>query len=163
MTNRFAAGIACLGLCGCWTLGADYFILTRDGVRLEEYARTPSRGGIRLRDVEINLSKVSQGFADDIWVEIEFGVKTKLSEVTPQLLKEHGFEVPAWSKVSYYRDGARFDFGGGGRLVCAGFAGGTDHRRVGSFSRGTSVAFPSSVPEVESVFGKLSVSHGIMY
>ena len=140
------------------------------GMNAGGYPYSTKEGGFRLTSIEIDLTKVGRDFLHDIWIELPNGDKGKLAELTPQYLKEHGFNESIWdNKASgcYASEESGFSFkvdadgiliktdvSTGMRHEVHGVSVGSYNPRMGSFLSGKSVALPSSVPEFESVFGK---------
>ena len=171
MSKSFAIIFVCFAFLGCPSLFADPTYTCEKGKLLASgWFFSEIKGGARLDSLdieELNPEKVSREFLDDIWVELRCGEKTKLSALTIQFVKERGFKENHFKNYLTIYDsensGFIFYFSQEGTLcelkICPTFnyftLSSNHNPRMGSFSTGKSLALPCSVPEFESVFGKV--------
>ena len=140
--------------------------VSKGSIQAQGTIATAERGGALIRTMQIDLTTPPSEFLEDIWVEIRLVGKTKLANVTTQLLKEQGcnevsIESPREGSTVRYRDGGfSFDFNREGKLVYVESNTGsnddtsTENPSMGSFSCESSLALPCSVSEFRGVFDK---------
>ena len=177
MTTKLSILAVCTVLLGCITVitpGTQKDDIPVPG-KLEVYkgciqaqgtVATVERGGVLIRTMQIDLVAASPEFLEDTWVVVQIVGRTKLAKITPQLLKENGYnkktdELPKLGVTDRYcAAGFSFRFDSTGKLIQMEANTGssddtsTENPRMGSFSKTYSLALPCTVPQFGSVFGK---------
>lgn len=160
--------ISCMALWGCGVPVPGRVEVIKGSIHAQGTVAISERGGVLIRSMHIDLTTAPSDLLKDIWLEISAEGKIRLSDISPQLLKQQGFNEKTvepqhdGETISFSSDGFTFHFDNNGKLISLDANTGsnddtsTENPRMGVFSNHYSLALPCSLPQFRSVFGKPS-------